>query len=139
MTLRHLRIFVAVYQERSITRAADRLHLAQPSVSLAIRELEENYKIRLFERFSRRLFITEQGEQLYDYALHIISLFDEMEENAYKGGKIIISHCFNNEKVQYIEKTIKEKFPQSQIEIMPTGGLCSYYAEQGGIIVAFES
>ena len=80
MTLRHLRIFVAVYQERSITRAADRLHLAQPSVSLAIRELEENYKIRLFERFSRRLFITEQGEQLYDYALHIISLFDEMEE-----------------------------------------------------------
>ena len=73
MTLRHLRIFVAVYQERSITRAADRLHLAQPSVSLAIRELEENYKIRLFERFSRRLFITEQGEQLYDYALHIIS------------------------------------------------------------------
>lgn len=66
-------------------------------------------------------------------------MFHEMEENAYKGGKIIISHCFNNEKVQYIEKTIKEKFPQSQIEIMPTGGLCSYYAEQGGIIVAFES
>ena len=80
MTLRHLRIFVAVYQERSITKASDRLHLAQPSVSLAIRELEENYKIRLFERFSRRIFITEQGEQLSDYALHIISLFDEMEE-----------------------------------------------------------
>ena len=73
MTLRHLRIFVAVYQERSITRAADRLHLAQPSVSLAIRELEENYKIRLFERFSRRLVITEQGEQLYDLSLiHIL-------------------------------------------------------------------
>ena len=80
MTLRHLRIFVAVYQERSITRAADRLHLAQPSVSLAIKELEDNYSIRLFERYSRRIYITEQGEQLYNYALHIISLFDEMEE-----------------------------------------------------------
>lgn len=90
MTLRHLRIFVAVYQERSITRAADRLHLAQPSVSLAIRELEENYKIRLFERFSRRLFITEQGEQLYDYALHIISLFDEMEEKFLPGSSPLL-------------------------------------------------
>ena len=36
MTLRHMKIFVAVYQEHSVTKAADRLHLAQPSVSLAV-------------------------------------------------------------------------------------------------------
>ena len=84
MTLRHLRIFVAVYQERSITRAADRLHLAQPS-SLAIKELEDNYSIRLFERYSRRIYITGRGTSCIS-ALHIISLFDEMEEKNCKPG-----------------------------------------------------
>ena len=48
MTLRHMKIFVAVYQQKSITLASNRLHLAQPSVSLAIKELEEYYHIRLF-------------------------------------------------------------------------------------------
>ena len=41
MTLRHLKIFTVVYQEMSITKASRALHLAQPSVSLAIKELEE--------------------------------------------------------------------------------------------------
>ena len=43
MTLRHMKIFVAVYQQKSITLASNSLHLAQPSVSLAIKELEEYY------------------------------------------------------------------------------------------------
>lgn len=81
MTLRHLRIFVAVYQEMSITKASNKLHLAQPSVSLAIRELEDFYHIRLFDRINRRIFVTEKGEAFYDYASHIIDLFDEMENS----------------------------------------------------------
>lgn len=79
MTLRHMKIFVSVYQNNGITRASEELHLAQPSVSLAIRELEDYYGIRLFDRISRRLYVTEQGKMFYDYALHIVSLFDEME------------------------------------------------------------
>lgn len=79
MTLRHMKIFVSVYQNNGITRASEELHLAQPSVSLAIRELEDYYGIRLFDRISRRLYVTEQGKLFYDYALHIVSLFDEME------------------------------------------------------------
>lgn len=81
MTLRHLRIFVTVYQKESITNAASALHLAQPSVSLAIKELEEYYQIRLFDRIGKKIYITEQGTWFYDYALHIVSLFDEMEED----------------------------------------------------------
>ena len=42
-------------------------------------ELEDYYGIRLFDRISRRLYVTEQGRMFYDYALHIVSLFDEME------------------------------------------------------------
>ena len=52
MTLRHLYIFIAVYQEMSITKAAERLHLAQPRVSQAVKELEEEYGVRLFERLN---------------------------------------------------------------------------------------
>lgn len=81
MTLRHLRIFVTVYQELSMTKASQKLHLAQPSVSLAVKELEQYYGICLFDRISRKLYPTSEGEMLYDYALHIVSLFDEMEEH----------------------------------------------------------
>lgn len=79
MTLRHMRIFVSVFRHSSVTRAADELHLTQPSVSISIRELEQYYGLRLFERYGRRIVPTEEGKMFYDYALHIISLFDEME------------------------------------------------------------
>ena len=53
MTLRHMKIFVAVYQQKSITLASNSLHLAQPSVSLAIKELEEYYQ-DVYKRQPRR-------------------------------------------------------------------------------------
>lgn len=80
MTIKHLRIFVTVCNLGSITAAANKLYLAQPSVSLAIRELEEHYGIKLFDRISKKLYITEPGKKLLNYASHIISLFDEMEK-----------------------------------------------------------
>ena len=50
MTLRHLKIFILVYQLQNITKAAKTLHIAQPSVSIAIKELENYYGIVLFVR-----------------------------------------------------------------------------------------
>lgn len=79
MTLRHLTIFVMVCECKSITKAAEKLFLAQPAVSLAISELEKYYGIHLFDRISRKLFITEAGKQFLEYALHITGLFQEME------------------------------------------------------------
>ena len=80
MTLRHMRIFVSVFQKNSITKAAQELHLAQPSVSLAVRELEDYYGIRLFDRIGRHIAPTECGKEFYEYAVHIVSLFNEMEQ-----------------------------------------------------------
>lgn len=80
MTLRHMKIFTAVFQCGNITKAAGKLHLAQPSVSLAVKELEEYYGVRLFERIGRGISPTEAGREYYGYALHIVSLFDEMEK-----------------------------------------------------------
>ena len=80
MTLRHLRIFLTVCEAGSMTGAANRLFTAQPSVSLAIREMEEYYGVKLFDRISKKLFLTEAGHQVLEYARHIIALFDEMEQ-----------------------------------------------------------
>ena len=51
-----------------------------PAVSLAIREMEEYYGVKLFDRISKKLFLTEAGHQVLEYARHIIALFDEMEQ-----------------------------------------------------------
>jgi len=79
MTVRHLKIFLSVYRENSITLAAQKLHVSQPAVSLAIKELEEYYGVKLFERYARRLSITPAGEKLYHFANHIIAGLDEAE------------------------------------------------------------
>lgn len=80
MTLRHMKIFVAVCAETSITKAAEKLHIAQPAVSIAVKELEDYYGVKLFDRISRRLYLTDMGRSFLEYATHIVSLFDEMEK-----------------------------------------------------------
>ena len=65
MTLRHIRIFLEVCeQDCHVTRAAEALHMTQPAVTLAIREMEGYYGVKLFERIGRRLRITEAGVRL---------------------------------------------------------------------------
>lgn len=81
MTLRHIKIFLAVCQhDCNTTKAAKALLMTQPAVSLAIRELEEYYGVRLFDRIGRRLNITEAGQQFLSYGSHIVALFDDMEK-----------------------------------------------------------
>lgn len=80
MTIKHMKIFVAVYQTMNITHAAQQLYMTQPAVSRAIQELEHYYGVKLFERINRRLSATEIGKQFYAHALHIVDSFDDMEK-----------------------------------------------------------
>lgn len=80
MTLRHLTVFLCVCDEKNMTAAAEKLHIAQPSVSQTIAELEKYYNVKLFERLGRKLFITAAGQQLLTYARHIVSLNKEAED-----------------------------------------------------------
>ena len=79
MTTRHLKIFLNVYIAGSMTAAAQKLYMTQPSVSQAIRELEEHYGVPLFERLYRKLYPTQAGKQLFLYAEKILGMFDDME------------------------------------------------------------
>lgn len=79
MTLRHLKILVAVCQTNSITKAAEKLYMSQPSVSIAIKDLEEYYDQPIFERYYRRLKITPFGRELFLYAQRIVALVEEMD------------------------------------------------------------
>lgn len=80
MTIRHLKIFITVVETGKMSLAAERLFLSQPTVSQAVRELEEHYHILLFERLSKKLFITEAGKQLLSYARQAVEQFDLVEE-----------------------------------------------------------
>src|SRR5919206_230720 len=61
-----IRYFVAVAQEGNVTRAAERLHVAQPSLSAAVRQLERQLGVDLLERRGRGIGLTPAGELLLD-------------------------------------------------------------------------
>lgn len=78
MDFKQLRSFVAVVELGSFTRAAERLYTSQPTVSAHIRALEEELHERLFLRTTKSLEITKRGRELYDYAVHILTLQDKL-------------------------------------------------------------
>lgn len=63
---------------------------------------------------------------------------DEVLKAGYKGGRIIIAHRNNEKFCQQFTEAIKEKFPAADISFLPTSGLCSFYAEEGGLLMGYE-
>jgi DNA-binding transcriptional LysR family regulator len=77
MELRHLRYFVAIAEERSFTRAAERLWVAQPGLSTQIRRLEAELGVKLFERHTRGVDLTDAGELFLERARAALAAADE--------------------------------------------------------------
>ena len=78
MTIAKLQQFLAVCQFQSVTRAAEFLHISQPSVSGTIRELEHEFQVNLFRHEGRRLVLTAEGSFLREHAQQLIRQFDEL-------------------------------------------------------------
>ena len=63
----------------------------------------------------------------------------EMERLGYRGGRVRIGHCQNEMLAQELCSELLHLFPQADIKSYPLRGLCSYYAERGGIMLGFEA
>ena len=80
MRIVHLQYFCAVCQEGGITNAARALYVSEPTISVAIRDLEEEYGVSLFRREKKRLYLTEEGRIFYERAKSMLSHMDELEQ-----------------------------------------------------------
>lgn len=69
----------------------------------------------------------------------ILSVWSQMKEQGYCGGKVRIDHCFNENAAKQLEELIRGDYPKADIVISTTSGLCSFYAELGGMLVGIES
>ena len=65
-------------------------------------------------------------------------LVKNIKAAGYKGRKMYIDHCFNEKSAIALKEALLEEFPNAEIYVEPTYGLCSFYAEEGGLIIAFE-
>ncbi|MGL5541063.1 MAG: LysR substrate-binding domain-containing protein [Erysipelotrichaceae bacterium] len=81
MTLRGLKIFVTVVETGKMVTAANQLFIAQPTISQTIIELEKEYKVQLFERLNKKLYLTQEGTFFYEYAKRILQMVDELNDN----------------------------------------------------------
>ena len=72
------------------------------------------------------------------YKKSLSAAFEEIIKAGYAGGEIIISHRNNDKFCQQFSDLVKEKFPNAQIQAIPTSGLCSFYAEEGGLLMGYE-
>ena len=79
ITRKHLAIFKTVAKTKSMSKAAKLLYISQPTISQKIQEIEDEYQVKLFERYSKTLFISEEGQTLLVKANQILNLYDEIE------------------------------------------------------------
>lgn len=124
MEIRVLRYFLTVVREESITKAADVLHITQPTLSRQLSQMEEEVGVKLFNRGSRRITLTNEGILLRRRAEEILQLVDKTEKELIEHeeqveGKISIG-CGEIAAVQVLPnliKTFREKYPQVTFDI----------------------
>jgi DNA-binding transcriptional LysR family regulator len=125
MELMQLEMFVAVVEERSFLRAAERVFRTQPAVSIGLRKLEGRIGVPLLDRSSRRTGrLTPAGERLYEYARRILELRDEAlsalreKEKPWEGTLcvgLVGEESIN--RFPLLWKHFKQRFPTVEVKI----------------------
>ena len=89
MDLRQIQYFVALYEEKSITKAARRLHVVQPAVSMQIRRIEADYGVTLFERTTSGVYPNQAANTVYPMCLEVLANVEKLRRTLRHGsGKI---------------------------------------------------
>ncbi|MGF0046649.1 DegV family protein [Streptococcus hyointestinalis] len=66
-------------------------------------------------------------------------IYQELKQHGYVGGRLVIAHQDNAKFCKQLTELIESDFPEAAISIYPTSGLCSFYAEQGGVMIGYET
>ena len=138
MADRRLQVFHTVARLLSFTKAAETLHMTQPAVTFQIRQLEDHFNTRLFDRTHNRISLTAAGEQVLRFADRIFELYAEME-NSISGLTGEISGALtigaSTTIAEYMLPTLlgdfKEKYPEVTIHLK--------VANSDGIVSLVES
>lgn len=94
--------------------------------------------IRLIGKASQEGTLQPTGKVRGEKKL-IPGLMKELKALGYHGGKIRIAHCHNESAAKILIEHLKEQFPSVDVSCYKTGGLCSFYAEEGGLLIGFET
>lgn len=92
MTIRSLEIFVKVAECGKMSEVARNMYITQSSVSQAISEIEKEYGVKLFDRISKKLYLTEAGKKLLGYGRHLLAVNEEMND--------CMKHCAKNIRIR---------------------------------------
>lgn len=123
MTIRDLEIFLAVAESGSMSRAAEKLYITQPAVSLAISALESEFQVRLFERLGRKPRLTNTGKGLVRHAKHLLSshqtTLDYLNEEAENHHiRIGATATIGSNLISKIVIDLNKNFPTLQHEVI---------------------
>jgi DNA-binding transcriptional LysR family regulator len=124
MADRRLQVFYTVARLLSFTKAAESLHMTQPAVTFQIRQLEEYFNTRLFDRTHNRISLTEAGQEVFGYAERIIGLYTEMDNQVRKlTGDVIgvlvvgASTTIAEYKIPTLLGEFQKKFPDVKLRL----------------------
>ena len=122
MNLRTLQIFQCVCEEETITTAAKKLFMTQPAISHAIRELEEELQLKVFDRKGKRIFLNEKGRVFLQQTQRVLTSFDELVNSVYtieEETKIRIGSSITiaNDVLPKALTKFKEVYPNTPVEV----------------------
>ena len=127
MTLKQLEAFVKIANNRSFTLAAKELFITQPTVSAYINNLEEELGVRLFDRTTKEVQLSDEGDRIYLYAKEILELADKIqnsfsmdEDNKVRQVVISTSSIPGQFLVPEILSAFKKKFPDVDFRVRET-------------------
>src|SRR5882724_2021865 len=130
MDLRHARTFVAVSDLGSVSKAAERLHVAQPALSRQIQALEDQLGVKLFDRVGRRLVLTVEGEQLVGDCralLNHASAVDERARLLRRGDTGVLKVSASPQHIESVLSTFlhkyAERYPNVEVKLIEAAGV----------------
>ncbi|WP_436862044.1 cidABC operon transcriptional activator CidR [Staphylococcus caeli] len=129
MDIKHMKYFVAVVDQNGMTNASKHLYIAQPTISKAIKDLEDTLNMPLFDRSKRQLVLTDAGSVFYRKCKEILTLYNDLpkEINSLLGletGHISIglSAVMNMNKFIQILGEFHQKYPNVTYNLVENGG-----------------